>query len=186
MPYMIPDKTSPQDYRPRRAPAVARPSLRRAEHPVEKIRRPPVRLHHAVSGGSRRQPAHPHQRAGGTHQEHPERSARQPHHPQSGRLAHPDAGPHHPGRHSRTGTRNANWPASAICAISPKRRPISPCTISQFYRIVPLALRYIGGFGDIHWVKAERYQVPRQHARRRRRCAARQDQRQTDLPRKGW
>lgn len=30
----------------------------------------------------------------------------------------------------------------------------------QFYRIVPLALRYIGGFGDIHWVKADRYQVP--------------------------
>lgn len=30
----------------------------------------------------------------------------------------------------------------------------------QFYRIVPLALRYIGGFGDIHWVKAEKYQVP--------------------------
>lgn len=30
----------------------------------------------------------------------------------------------------------------------------------QFYRIAPQALRYIGGFGDIHWVKAERYQVP--------------------------
>jgi heme oxygenase (biliverdin-IX-beta and delta-forming) len=30
----------------------------------------------------------------------------------------------------------------------------------QFYRIVPQALRYIGGFGDIHWVKAERYQPP--------------------------
>lgn len=30
----------------------------------------------------------------------------------------------------------------------------------QFYRIVPMALRYIGGFGDIHWVKADRYQVP--------------------------
>lgn len=30
----------------------------------------------------------------------------------------------------------------------------------QFYRIVPLALRYIGGFGDIHWVKADRYQPP--------------------------
>ena len=30
----------------------------------------------------------------------------------------------------------------------------------QFYRIVPQALRYIGGFGDIHWVKADRYQVP--------------------------
>jgi heme iron utilization protein len=30
----------------------------------------------------------------------------------------------------------------------------------QFYRIVPQALRYIGGFGDIHWVKSERYQVP--------------------------
>ena len=30
----------------------------------------------------------------------------------------------------------------------------------QFYRIVPQALRYIGGFGDIHWVKAERYRVP--------------------------
>jgi hypothetical protein len=25
---------------------------------------------------------------------------------------------------------------------------------------VPQALRYIGGFGDIHWVKADRYQVP--------------------------
>jgi heme iron utilization protein len=30
----------------------------------------------------------------------------------------------------------------------------------SFYRIVPLALRYIGGFGDIHWVKAEKYRVP--------------------------
>ena len=30
----------------------------------------------------------------------------------------------------------------------------------QFYRIVPQALRYIGGFGDIHWVKAENYQIP--------------------------
>lgn len=30
----------------------------------------------------------------------------------------------------------------------------------QFFRIVPLALRYIGGFGDIHWVKAERYLPP--------------------------
>jgi hypothetical protein len=30
----------------------------------------------------------------------------------------------------------------------------------QFYRIVPQALRYIGGFGDIHWVKAERYRPP--------------------------
>jgi putative heme iron utilization protein len=30
----------------------------------------------------------------------------------------------------------------------------------QFYRIVPQALRYIGGFGDIHWVKSDRYQVP--------------------------
>jgi heme iron utilization protein len=30
----------------------------------------------------------------------------------------------------------------------------------SFYRIVPLALRYIGGFGDIHWVKAEKYQIP--------------------------
>ncbi len=30
----------------------------------------------------------------------------------------------------------------------------------SFYRIVPQALRYIGGFGDIHWVKAEKYRVP--------------------------
>jgi putative heme iron utilization protein len=30
----------------------------------------------------------------------------------------------------------------------------------QFFRIAPQALRYIGGFGDIHWVKADRYQVP--------------------------
>ncbi len=30
----------------------------------------------------------------------------------------------------------------------------------EFYRIVPQALRYIGGFGDIHWVKAENYLVP--------------------------
>lgn len=30
----------------------------------------------------------------------------------------------------------------------------------QFFRITPLALRYIGGFGDIHWVKAERYLPP--------------------------
>ena len=32
----------------------------------------------------------------------------------------------------------------------------------SFYRIVPRALRYIGGFGDIHWVKAENYLVPPQ------------------------
>ena len=30
----------------------------------------------------------------------------------------------------------------------------------SFYRIVPQALRYIGGFGDIHWVKADRYRTP--------------------------
>ncbi|MDD2700220.1 MAG: pyridoxamine 5'-phosphate oxidase family protein [Sideroxydans sp.] len=31
----------------------------------------------------------------------------------------------------------------------------------NFYRITPLAIRFIGGFGDIHWVKTERYLVPR-------------------------
>lgn len=31
----------------------------------------------------------------------------------------------------------------------------------NFYRITPLAIRYIGGFGDIHWVKGERYLVSR-------------------------
>ena len=30
----------------------------------------------------------------------------------------------------------------------------------SFYRIVPQTLRYIGGFGNIHWVKAEDYAVP--------------------------
>jgi putative heme iron utilization protein len=30
----------------------------------------------------------------------------------------------------------------------------------RFYRIAPQALRYIGGFGDIHWVKSDRYRVP--------------------------
>lgn len=30
----------------------------------------------------------------------------------------------------------------------------------QFFRIVPRAVRYIGGFGDIHWVKAEQYLLP--------------------------
>ncbi len=30
----------------------------------------------------------------------------------------------------------------------------------EFYRIIPQALRYIGGFGDIHWVKAENYLLP--------------------------
>jgi putative heme iron utilization protein len=30
----------------------------------------------------------------------------------------------------------------------------------EFYRIVPQALRYIGGFGDIHWIKAENYLAP--------------------------
>ncbi|MBI1174803.1 MAG: DUF2470 domain-containing protein [Sideroxydans sp.] len=29
----------------------------------------------------------------------------------------------------------------------------------SFYRIVPQAIRYIGGFGNIHWVKAEEYAV---------------------------
>lgn len=31
----------------------------------------------------------------------------------------------------------------------------------NFYRITPLAIRYIGGFGDIHWVKGEPYRVAR-------------------------
>lgn len=30
----------------------------------------------------------------------------------------------------------------------------------QFYRIVPNALRYIGGFGKVHWVRAETYALP--------------------------
>ncbi len=30
----------------------------------------------------------------------------------------------------------------------------------EFYRIVPQAIRYIGGFGDIHWIKAEHYLAP--------------------------
>jgi len=30
----------------------------------------------------------------------------------------------------------------------------------NFFRITPMALRYIGGFGDIHWVKAENYRLP--------------------------
>ncbi len=30
----------------------------------------------------------------------------------------------------------------------------------SFYRIVPSALRYIGGFGNIHWVKADDYGMP--------------------------
>ena len=29
----------------------------------------------------------------------------------------------------------------------------------SFYRIVPEAIRYIGGFGNIHWVKAESYSI---------------------------
>jgi putative heme iron utilization protein len=30
----------------------------------------------------------------------------------------------------------------------------------SFYRIVPQAIRYIGGFGNIHWIKDEDYSVP--------------------------
>ncbi len=30
----------------------------------------------------------------------------------------------------------------------------------QFYRITPQAIRYIGGFGDIHWMQAENYRIP--------------------------
>jgi putative heme iron utilization protein len=30
----------------------------------------------------------------------------------------------------------------------------------SFYRIVPQAVRYIGGFGNIHWIKSEDYSVP--------------------------
>jgi hypothetical protein len=30
----------------------------------------------------------------------------------------------------------------------------------NFFRITPSALRYIGGFGDIHWVKGEQIHVP--------------------------
>lgn len=31
----------------------------------------------------------------------------------------------------------------------------------NFFRITPLAIRYIGGLGDIHWVKNENYLVPK-------------------------
>ncbi len=31
----------------------------------------------------------------------------------------------------------------------------------NFYRITPLAIRYIGGFGDIHWIGNEKYLLPR-------------------------
>ncbi|MDD2701999.1 MAG: pyridoxamine 5'-phosphate oxidase family protein [Sideroxydans sp.] len=31
----------------------------------------------------------------------------------------------------------------------------------NFYRITPLAIRFIGGFGDIHWVKTEKYLLAR-------------------------
>ena len=30
----------------------------------------------------------------------------------------------------------------------------------QFYRIVPQAIRYIGGFGNIHWIAAADYAIP--------------------------
>jgi putative heme iron utilization protein len=30
----------------------------------------------------------------------------------------------------------------------------------SFYRIMPLSLRYIGGFGKIYWIKAESYLIP--------------------------
>jgi len=30
----------------------------------------------------------------------------------------------------------------------------------NFFRIVPFAIRYIGGFGDIHWVKTDNYRLP--------------------------
>ncbi len=30
----------------------------------------------------------------------------------------------------------------------------------NFFRIIPFAIRYIGGFGDIHWVKADNYRLP--------------------------
>ena len=30
----------------------------------------------------------------------------------------------------------------------------------QFYRIVPSAIRYIGGFGNIHWLNTEKYAMP--------------------------
>ncbi len=31
----------------------------------------------------------------------------------------------------------------------------------NFYRITPLAVRYIGGFGDIHWIGNAQYLIPR-------------------------
>lgn len=30
----------------------------------------------------------------------------------------------------------------------------------NFFRIIPFAIRYIGGFGDIHWFKADNYRLP--------------------------
>jgi putative heme iron utilization protein len=30
----------------------------------------------------------------------------------------------------------------------------------QFFRIMPQAIRYIGGFGNIHWIKSDNYVVP--------------------------
>ena len=56
----------------------------------------------------------------------------------------------------------------------------------QFYRIVPQALRYIGGFGDIHWVKADRYQVPANTLAAEEDALLKQGQRRRDQPHKDW
>ena len=42
----------------------------------------------------------------------------------------------------------------------PEAESYFPMHDFSFYRIVPQALRYIGGFGKIHWVIAENYLLP--------------------------
>jgi len=43
----------------------------------------------------------------------------------------------------------------------PEARTYHDMADFNFFRIIPLAIRYIGGFGNILWVKAENYLVPK-------------------------
>ncbi|MDD5471218.1 MAG: pyridoxamine 5'-phosphate oxidase family protein [Sideroxydans sp.] len=56
----------------------------------------------------------------------------------------------------------------------------------NFYRITPLAIRYIGGFGDIHWVKTENYHVPRNALMEEEESLLAELNAQTKVPTRQW
>jgi hypothetical protein len=54
---------------------------------------------------------------------------------------------------------NRHW-VRAICACIRKRKAYFAMHDFSFYRIEPVRIRFIGGFGKIHWVEPEQYLLP--------------------------